>query len=150
MIYQSADFVLDELPNQCLLFVNSKKAPSADEYAHVLDLYRRRRADLGSYRCLVITDGAAPSAQQRKQQQQEFGDVIKSIPTAVVSDAITVRFVVSSAALFVKTIKAFDIGEFPSALGFLSFTDAQKEEVSARLNAIPAGQFRALDGVLGR
>lgn len=150
MIYQNADFVLDELPNKCLLFVNSKKPPTSEEYGHVLDFYRRRRAELGSYRCLVITDGAAPSAQQRKQQQQEFGDVIRSIPTAVISDAITVRFVVSSAALFVKTIKAFDIRELQPALGFLSFTEEQQAEVSARLGAIPAGQFKTLDGLLGR
>lgn len=150
MIYQSPDFLLDELPNKCLLFVNSKKQPSNDEYAHVLDVYRRKRAELTSYRCLVLTDGAAPSAQQRKQQQQEFGDVMKSIPTAVVSDAITVRFVVSSAALFIRTIKAFDIGQFPAALDFLSVPEGHRDEVKARLEAIPAGQFKTLDGVLGR
>lgn len=150
MIFQSDDFVIDDIGNNCLVFVNSKKPPTTGEYDHVIQLYRRLGSKLPSYRCLAITDGAGPTMQQRQQQQEEFGDVLKSIQTAVVSDAITVRFVVSSAALFIKTIKSFDIKDFGGALSFLGFEEGAHADVMTRLGQIPAGKFKTLDSVLKR
>lgn len=150
MIFQSEDFIIDDIGNKTVVFVNSKKNPTNEEYDNVLKLYRRLASELAGYRCLAITDGAGPTLQQRQQQQKEFGNVLKNIPTAVVSDAITVRFVVSSAALFIKTIRAFDVKEFHKALAFLGFPDDQHEGVITRLGAVPRGKFKALDAALGR
>jgi hypothetical protein len=150
VIFQSDDFVIDDIGNKTLVFVNSKKNPTSDEYDHVLRLYRSLASELPSYRCLAITDGAGPTLQQRQQQSKEFGNILKNITTAVVSDAITVRFVVSSAALFIKTIRAFDVNEFSKALTFLGFPDEQHAAVAEKLSAVPKGRFKALDAALRR
>lgn len=152
MLFHSSDFVIDDLGNRCLLFVHSKKPPSDEDAAEVVRVYRSLGNDLASYRCIAITDGAAPTSSQRAEQQKEFGDAVKSIRTAVVSDALTVRFVVSSLALFVKSIKAFEPKEFTRALEFVEFPESELEQIRKRLvdigGQVPKGRFKALDEVV--
>lgn len=150
MIFQSEDFVMSELPGKAIVFVNSKKPASDEEFRHVIDFFGSRRSELKDFRCLAISDGAGPTLKQRQLQQQEFGDVLKSIPTAIVSDAITIRFVVSSAALFVKNIKAFEVERFDDALGFLGYTPDVFDDVKGTLANVTPGNFKTLDRLLQR
>ncbi len=154
MFVDSSDLLLDDLGNNCLLFVHSKKTANDQEGEGVIRAYRSLGDQLGEYRQIVITDGGGPSSAQRQRMQAEFGDALKLMPTAVLSDAITVRFVISSLRLFMKNIKAFEARDVPGALEFAGVPADAQDTVRKRLQEtagkVPAGRFRTLDAMLDR
>lgn len=71
-----------------------------------------RFSEAATPRALVFTDGGAPKGPQRAALNRLVG---KSPPTAVVSDALVTRFVVSSFALMNSSIASFTTSEIELA-----------------------------------
>ena len=154
MLFTSDDIILSEVDNRCLIIIHNKKNPSDDDIGRIGSFYRAAKANISEYQTIVMTDGGGPTSRQRKQQQEEFGSDFKNMRTAVVSDAITVRFVVSSFMLFTKKIKAVEPGQFGDALDFLDLSAAARDEITLRMDAIasevPKGRFKTFDAVMAR
>lgn len=154
MFVDSQNLVLSDLGHQCLLFVHTNKTANDEEGEGVIRTYRGLGKELVNYRALVITDGGGPSPSHRKKMQLEFGEPLKSMRTAILSDAITLRFVVASLRLFMNNIKAFEPRDVPGALSFAGLPEDAHAPVLTSLKEIgtklPAGRFRTMDAVLGR
>jgi hypothetical protein len=79
---------------------------------------------------IVFTDGGAPKGAQRAELNKLVG---KSPPTAVVSDALVTRFVVSSFALMNPSIACFASHEINEAWHHLGLSDARTSLATADL-----------------
>lgn len=88
---------------------------------------------------MVFTDGGAPSRPQRAALNRLVG---KSPPTAVVSDALVTRFVVSSFALVNSSIASFASSEFDHAWSHLGLTGGAaieaRDELAREAKTLPA------------
>ncbi len=82
-----------------------------------------KTVDPGNLRMLVVTSGGAPTAAQRKS----LNDVIqgKEMISAIVTDAVVVRGVVTAMGWFNRKIKAFNFQEFDSAFRYLGLAEGQ-------------------------
>lgn len=147
MIFQSDNLVLDDL-GDCLLFVQSRANLDDGQHSQIGQLYRRIGPALPSYRLLVITDGAGPTARQRKELNAEFGAALKSVRTAVISDAVTVRFIVSMLSLFAPQVRSFHVDEMTAALRYLDLDIEKLRRLSHGLREIPPGRFSTLDAAV--
>lgn len=146
MIVQSDNFVLDDL-GTCLVFVQGRANLDPEQHLQVGQTYRRLGSALPAYRMLVFTDGAGPTAQQRRELQAEFGPLLRQVRTAVVSDAVTVRFVVSMVAMFAANIRSFRVDDLPAALRFLDLDEGTVAKLR-RFREIPPGRFHTFDAAL--
>lgn len=105
-----------------LVITAQNDRPMTDEESQAC-LAFLKSVDPSSLRMLVVTSGGAPTAAQRKS----LNDVIqgKEMISAIVTDVIMVRGVVTAMGWFNKKIKAFSFQEFDSAFRYLELPEGQ-------------------------
>jgi hypothetical protein len=152
VFYSGENVVLDAVDQQTLIYIHNKLVPSEADGAAVLELYRSMGAGLQGCVCLVLTDGGAPSRGQRDVAFREFGQPVREIRSAIVSDSATVRFAISTMTLVIKNIASFNVPYFDEALGFLNLSASGNGVVRTRLRtlaaAIEPGRFTTFDRVV--
>jgi len=125
-----------ELPNKVQDFVSTSRgeimvvihtsyAPSDAEWREYVDGVGS--CDLETMRSIVITDGGAPTAQQRKAVNDLLGG--RQVPGVVISPSTFVRGVVTALAWFNPGLKAFAPEEFGKACQYLELSPAEIDEV---------------------
>jgi hypothetical protein len=113
-----------------LLLRQNHGVPSDESWNEVLKLMTADGTPMDQLKCLVVTDGGGPSPEQRKRLERTMSG--KTLPTAVVSDSVKVRFIVSTVTLFTAQIKTFRRAELEQAFTFLNVN--KKERFDALKN----------------
>ncbi len=117
------------LDSGIFVMVHDKTAPAGENWDACM-------ADLASFAeghnpmAIVFTDGGAPTGPQRAALNRLVG---KSPPTAVVSDAVITRFVVSSLALMNASIATFSSKEIGQAWLHLGLSGNVAKNVASEL-----------------
>lgn len=120
-----------------MVLVHGESPPSDlewSEYLHAID--PRLQRDGCS---IVFTEGAAPTAEQRKLIQKRTHDA--PFPTAVLTSRALVRVIISGIALFNTGVRAFGPGDIGPALAFLkspateASVRAVRDELTVQLEA---------------
>jgi hypothetical protein len=119
-----------ELSVGVFVMVHDKTPPGDADWSDCLvDLHAcARRA---APRAIVFTDGGAPDGRQREALNRVV--MGKAPPTAVVSDALVTRFVVSSLALINPSIASFAAYEIDDAWRHLGLRQADARLATADL-----------------
>lgn len=105
------DFGWGELEVGVFVMIHGTSAPKDADWDDCMTALASY-AEVATPRALVFTDGGAPKGPQRAALNRLVG---KSPPTAVVSDALVTRFVVSSFALMNSSIASFSSSEIELA-----------------------------------
>jgi hypothetical protein len=133
-----------EVAGSLMVLRENGQTPSDAEWDHflvsVMDSQRRH----GALRMLVVTDGGGPSTDQRTRLKTALKG--KTVRSAVVSDAIKIRFIASAIMLINKEHGSFTRREVEGAYAHLSLTTDERRftiDALARLEehikrAIPA------------
>jgi hypothetical protein len=106
-----------------VIFLHGKGAPTDEEWHLVLELFASQ--SLVPLRVLVFTEGATPSPSQQARLSKVLGRAARTLPVAVVSDSIAVRFVVSALALFLPRIRTFRPQDLTLACRYLELDDTE-------------------------
>ena len=109
-----------------LILRQNKSNPSDEEWDECLGLLN---PDLDHVRVLVVTDGGAPTPEQRRRLNQTLNGT--PVRISVVSESVKVRFVVSSVAFLSRNIKSFAETEYSDALQHLEL-DLDQRRVAQR------------------
>lgn len=147
MIFQSENLLLDDV-GRCLVFVQSRANLNDGQHEEIGHLYRRIGGALAGYRVLVLTDGAGPTSKQRRELNAEFGSVLQSVRTAVVSDAVPVRFITSMVALFAPQVRSFPVDQMQEAMRYLDLDERMVARLTQAAREVPKGRFSTLDAAL--
>jgi hypothetical protein len=84
----------------------------------------------------VMTDGGAPSADQRKRLQAALGGALPLV--AAVSDNMKVRFVAATIALFHSTHGAFTKAEKSKAFDHLKLEQRERQTIEDAIRELSA------------
>jgi hypothetical protein len=122
-----AVLVLDAGDRKLSVWLSTTQDPSQEAWDQALELIRKATAgvDVSKIASLVITDGGAPNAVQRKQLNDMFGGPIQS---AAVTVALTnpVKRGVATALLWLNpSFRAFQPSDFDRALQHLGLESAK-------------------------
>src|SRR5690349_5741196 len=96
--------------NGLTLMAHTDKPPAEAEWNDYLSSVKDEKIS----QIMIFTDGGGPTAAQRKELKDALGG--RTMPSAVVADAMGVRFIVSSVALFNKGIRSFGSSHFADAV----------------------------------
>lgn len=141
------DFVFEEVDSTFVL-LHSRAAPADPEWNRYLDRFVARGERLASCGVLVFSDGGGPTSEQRRRMNQITAG--RAIRTAIVSDAATVRFIVSTLALFNEAIRSFDVRALPAALAHVGADGERERGVRALLAELRRGDPEARFASLAR
>ena len=119
------------LPNQVtrrvgllLIIRQNQDAPSNQDWDETLRLMTLNPRDMARLKTLVVTDGGGPTPDQRERLERAMGGI--AVRTAVVSESVKVRFIVSSVALLTAKIRSFRKSEMAKAFDFLSLDPQER------------------------
>lgn len=115
---------LDDL----MVLVHSPRAPTDDEWRAYVDAFDDELLARG--RCIVFTDGGAPTTNQRRIIQQMT--VTRPFPTAVITKNRAVRGVITALSWFNAGIRAFAPEDLAGALHYLDASDREDAIARAR------------------
>jgi hypothetical protein len=134
---------LKMLPNQvtrkvgCLLLLRQNHgAPSDENWAETLKLMSADAGAMDQMKVLVVTDGGGPTPDQRKRLERTMSG--KTVPTAVVSDSVKVRFIVSTVTLFTAKIQTFRRAELEQAFTFLNLDKKERSDALKHIKEMDA------------
>jgi hypothetical protein len=122
------DFRVEE---HLLVVRENSLAPTEDDWAAFLRQLQALRPRIDQMRAIVFTDGGGPSTEQRRRLSQVIGDA--PIRTAVITDRAAIRFVISSIALFNKTIRTFGWAQVYEAYSWLGLGRGDERTVERAL-----------------
>jgi len=114
-----------------LVMVQNSKTPTDAEWNEFLKFVKKDPAKL---RLFVMTDGGAPSADQRKALQATLAGALPLV--AAVSDNMKVRFVAATIALFHSTHGSFTKAEIHKAFNHLQLEMHERREVEAAIREL--------------
>src|SRR5262245_53236996 len=126
---------LDELT--LIIVLHNTQTPADSEWAEFMALAReaeRRDGGIANARVLAITDGGAPHAKQRDENNR-FLAGRKGIAAAV-SDSAFVRGVVTALSWINPAVKAFSPAAFPAALEHLGVAKRHLQDVWYAVNEL--------------
>ncbi len=115
-----------------LVLCQDNESPSDDEWNDVLQKLATIRATGEGGKVLVITQGGGPNVQQRKRLEQTLGGL--SVPVAVVSDSLKLRFISAAVTLFNSSHRAFSRSELQDAYKHLHLAshEIRRAEVAVK------------------
>ncbi len=138
--------ILLEVINNVILFVHNHEATSDDDHNAIGEIYAEIAGNLTLCRTLVITDGGAPTREQRKVAQLRYGAQLKGTPISLISDTATMRFIGATLTLVVRSMRVFTSKELGPALEFLDLRTSELGEVRQRLRTlagkVPPDRFK--------
>ncbi|MFZ5891716.1 MAG: hypothetical protein ACOY0T_11735 [Myxococcota bacterium] len=121
------------LVGKTLVVVQNNKPPTDAEWNEFLKFVMKDPAGL---RLFVMTDGGAPSSDQRKRLQTALNGALPLV--AVISDNMKVRFVAATIALFHRTHGLFSKSETQKAFTHLKLEGHERREVELVVKELAA------------
>jgi hypothetical protein len=121
-----------EVVGDLCVLVHSEEQPSSADWTDYL-AFLREKASPVSPRCLVVTDGVAPTPTQRAGLNDLVIAFGKPVPTAVITHSPVARAAVALLGWFNSGIRSFSPNELSSALSFLDIEQARRAEVLERV-----------------
>jgi hypothetical protein len=116
-----------------LVMVQNDKTPTDNEWNEFLQIVDQ---DPHGLRLFVMTDGGAPSADQRKRLE---GALRSAQPlVAAVSDSLKVRFVAATIALFHSTHGSFTKSEKQKAYDHLRLEKSERQQIDVAIEELKA------------
>jgi hypothetical protein len=153
LTYHSPRLLL-EVVNNVIIFIHNNEATSDDDHIAIGEIYAEIAGNLPLCRTLVITDGGAPTREQRKVAQQRYGAQLKGTPISLISDTATMRFIGATLTLVVRSMRVFTSKELGPALDFLGLRTSELGEVRQRLRAlagaVAADRFKTFGAMADR
>jgi len=116
--------------NNLVICRHNKNDPSDKEWDEFLRAMQAGDG-VGPARVLVVTDGGGPTSDQRSRLKKLVGGV--NTRTAIVTDNVKARFVVSSIAFISANIKSFAKHEVDRAYAYLEFEPLQRRTADRHL-----------------
>ena len=120
-----------------MLFLRESALPPSDaEWNQCLRLLSEHRSDWSKVKVLVVTEGGGPTVAQRKS----LSSLVEGHPirVAVVTESTKVRFIVSSAALFLREIASFSPRELHLAYAHLKMSVTEQTSADKILDEMSA------------
>jgi hypothetical protein len=114
-----------------VLAVQSEHAPSDEDWAGYVNLYRRGWHRYDQVRILVLSAGGSPSNVQQRQVNELVPGMVTRV--AVVSLASSVAQVVSRLIIVNDDMRLFPPDSFEQALDFLDVAESERETVRQTL-----------------
>lgn len=152
MLVSQPHFAADLFPPATVLSLHSRQATSDQDLVDLIPAMAQLARDQVLVRSLVFTDGGAPSLGQRKRLFDALGEHSSRVRNAIVSDATSVRFVLSAMSLVVEGIRVFPPEQLGAALEYLGYNSAERAQCLARLRStaktLPAGRFLTFERAL--
>jgi hypothetical protein len=115
------------------LMVQGKDPIPDDEWDRILEFYRQL-VSMSSTRCLVYTDGSAPTATQRGKLQTMLGKT--KITFAVLTPSAWARAVGAAISWFVPSVGMFKPTELDKAFDHLQAKPEEREGLRATLERL--------------
>ncbi len=133
-----------------LYAVHDSTPPNSTDFAEYIDVGRavfRRIADPSLAVALTLTDGGAPSAEQRRQLVQAAsegtGGRVECIRSSVVSDSMFVRGVVTALGWFIRDMRMFPPTQVEQALDYIGVPPSDRAVVRDDLTELAEAVPRA-------
>lgn len=117
-----------------LVIVHNKDFPSDAEWDAYLEALRGHLLEWDDRRSLVVTEGGAPSRNQRSRMAALVKDSVAT--TAVVSGASAVRATVGALNLNNPAIRAFAPDDLDGALEHLGLRESERKDILAVLPSL--------------
>lgn len=118
-----------------VVFVHDKESPPEPDWDKVLDLYRSL-PNLRQMRSIVITEGAAPDAAQRKRLNEVLGGF--KYPASIVTSSAFVRAVVTALRWFMPEMSAFAPGDETKMFDHVGASQHEREMLRAGIAELRA------------
>lgn len=138
--------------DELMVIVHNKLPPSDDEWNAWLEFNLRHVSPGTSLKCLVVTEGGAPTATQRLTMNEKltahFGGNANAFRGAIVTASSFVRGVVTALSWFNPGYCAFSPAHMNDALVYLEVPEQFHEEVRSLVKSLQA-QLPS-DGVVKR
>jgi hypothetical protein len=126
--------VAHKLLRNLMISVHGREHVSSEQFPEVLSTFQE--LDYENVRMLVVTEGGGPTPQQRREMVNAMGG--REMVTAVVSDDIFIRGVVTALSWFNSKIKSFPRSDLEGAMRYLQIPPARFDEVRAEVAALRA------------
>jgi hypothetical protein len=114
-----------KLVRNLLISVHGSDPVSAQQFPEVLATFRK--LDYRTVKMLVVTEGGGPTPQQRKEMTTAMAG--EQMLTAVVSDAVMIRGIVTALSWFNPKIRSFRTSDIDGALRYLEVSSARFEDI---------------------
>ena len=128
----SARTITYEMVGNLCLLVHGEEPPSNADWSDYL-AFLGEKADSASPRCLVVTDGVAPTPKQRAGLNDLVVAYGRPVPTAVITHSPVARAAVALLGWFNSAIRSFAPNELSAALSYLDIEPARRAEVLERV-----------------
>ncbi len=140
-----AQGVLERPETDLLLALHTTEAPSHVEWDDWCELTRRYAEavqwDLSRVSCLVITDGGAPTREQRTQAARVVAQG-RSLPRIVmITDSTAVRMLTLAFAILTPSFKVFSPKDLSTALSILGVPRPLRRTLFAALDRMEEEQL---------
>jgi hypothetical protein len=139
-IGESSEVGWSVLPEGLFVLVHGRGAPSQPDWERYVAAVHRC-VELPRPRSLILTDGGTPTPAQRAT----MSDIVaRQLPTVIVSDAVAVRFIVSTITLFNPKVTALPPRDCERAFDSLSLSATEREALPTVLQGLASAlPFRA-------
>lgn len=117
-----------------IVVIHGPRPPSDEEAHEYLTAFKSR--DISRLRCLIFTEGGAPTAAQRKRLNELLGG--RAFPTAVVTNLPLVRGVVTALSWFNPKIRAFTPEAAEEAFRYLGIPSVRYPGIHAEVKKLKA------------
>jgi hypothetical protein len=152
MLVSQPHFAAEVFEPSTMLSLHGRPAPTDADVAAMIPAMVKLASDNELVRSLVITDGGAPSTAQRKRLFDALAGRSERVRNAIITDATSVRFVISAMSLVVDGIRAFSPQEINAALAYLEYSPRELVACASKLRSIakslPAGRFLTFERAL--
>ena len=131
-VIRARTMIYEVIGDLCIL-VHGEAPPSNDEWNEYLAGGRERLPTMKSPRCIVVTDGVAPTPTQRAALNAVLAEFGKPVPTAVITRSVVARSVVTVMGLFNSAIRSFAPTELSAAMLYLGIEPVRRPDLVERI-----------------
>ena len=127
-----------ERTDDCFVVVRGPAAPTDTEFEWYLATIENALKEGMPPRCLVLTEGAAPSPQQRGELAERLAIVEGAVKVAVLASSTYPRGVASAVASTHPGYRVFEVGELGKAMEHLGIRPSAEGEIKLTLERLRA------------
>jgi|HubBroStandDraft_2_1064218.scaffolds.fasta_scaffold222311_2 hypothetical protein len=124
--------IYEMIGDLCIL-VHGEVPPSNEEWNEYLAGGSERLSGLASPKCIVVTDGVAPSPTQRVALNAVVAEYGRPVPTAVITRSVVARSAVTVLGWFNSAIRSFAPNELSAAMLYLGIEPARRSDLVERI-----------------
>jgi hypothetical protein len=127
-----------ERTGDCFVVVRGPEDPTDVEFEWYLATIENALKEGMPPRCLVLTEGGAPSAEQRGELARRLSIVEGAVKVAVLASSTHPRGVAAAVASTQRGYRVFEPEDLPEALAYLGIRPGAEAEIRATLDRLHA------------